>query len=115
MEKIIRALALLIPRAVAVWVYRWIAKDMLLEYVGGLPSAEFVCVKLVELFAPEAVALLPAAIDPLTDDPALAFALTITVALKAQGLPLDHKSAAPIIYWVGIFGQADPDLAEPGG
>ena len=61
MEKIIAAVIKAFPGMLAAWVYPWIAKPLLLPYVGGIPDPRFIGEKLVEAFTSP-----PAAVDPLT-------------------------------------------------
>lgn len=105
-----QAIALLIktlPGLLVTWVYPWIAKPMLAEYVGGLPTATFICEKLVASFTNP-----PATLDPNTTVPEEAFALTIQQLLAMNGLNLTAQDIAPLLVSIGNKGLADPDLQE---
>lgn len=96
------------PSLLATWVYPWIAQPMLVQYVGGLPNARFICDKLVASFSNP-----PATIDEATTVPEEAFALSVTKILETQGIVLTPLEMAPLMVALGTRGQADPSLDEP--
>jgi len=109
MEKALAALITTIPGLLTVWVYPWIAKAMLLPYVGGVPDATFLCEKLVASFTNP-----PATIDPSTQVPEEAFALTMEQAVLAlTGIRLTYAQLGPLLVRIGERGLADPELRPP--
>ena len=109
MEAGIALLIKTMPGLLLTWVYPWIAQPMLVQYVGGLPNATFICEKLVTSFTNP-----PATINPATTVPEEAFALTIQQLLVMQGLNLSVADIGPLLVGIGSRGLADPTLAEEG-
>ena len=108
METAIATLIKNMPGLLVVWVYPWLAQPLLVEYVGGLPNATFICQKLVDSFTSP-----PATISPTTTVPEEAFALTIQEMLVLSGLTLSVTDIAPLLVAIGNRGLTDLTLAEP--
>ena len=110
MEKIIAAVIKAFPGMLAAWVYPWIAKPLLLPYVGGIPDPRFIGEKLVEAFTSP-----PADVDPLTvSDPLEAFVGTVLVVLEANGIVLTAQEVGPLMVRLGTRITADPDFPAGG-
>jgi len=109
MEKIIAAVIKAFPGMLAAWVYPWIAKPLLLPYVGGIPDPRFIGAKLVEAFTAP-----PASVDPLTvSDPIEAFVGTVVKVLEANGIVLTAQEVGPLMVRLGTRITADPDFPAP--
>lgn len=97
------------PNLLLVFVWPWLAKPMLLPYVGGLPSAKFICEKLVASFSN----LPTGAISLSTQVPEEAFALTIQILLAENGVNLTPQQLAPLLVGIGNRGLADAEINPP--
>lgn len=106
--EVLGAVVQAIPNVIAVFAYPWLVKPKLVEYVGGLPSAQFICEKLVASFQS-----VPATLALDTEVPEEAFALTVQELLTRSGFPLSVQQLAPLLVRLGQKGLADPDLQEP--